>query len=230
MSMQLGRRKSDKQHVWASNHQLTLFICCVVPARLFHHWRTVGLSEYIKQPEKQSERKAEGERQRVFLERLQHQLSVSLLSFSHFSLCNIASPLCPVFIAPTCSPPQHTPSQPPFLSLSQLLLSEAELGVGSKRQETDKIKAVSGFFNSHLLYCQDRRQQVKTENFLLDVSLHSCCRWLAERKCRKTERQMDAEADRLVSNYADRYKKMQTKDDPANLWLPLAKCRQGCAS
>lgn len=164
--MQLGRRKKDKQHVWASNHQLTLFICCVVSVSPSTHCGFVWTHQNSQK--KQSER----ERNSVFLERLQHQLSVSL-SLSFISLCVISLPHSVLILSfPLPSP---TPL-PYFLSLSQRLLSEAELGVGSKRQETDKIKAVSWFFSSHLLYCQERRQLVKTENFLLDVSLHSCCR------------------------------------------------------
>lgn len=91
--------------------------------------------------------------------------------FFHFPLCNIISPLCPAFI--TLYPKPHTHTRTHHIPLP---LSEAELGVGSKRQETDKIKAVSWFFNSQLLCCQAWRQPVKKENILLDVSLHSCCR------------------------------------------------------
>lgn len=97
--MQLGKRK---QHVRASNHQLTLFICCVVSARLFHHRSTVGLSEYIKTARERNrvrERQRERKKQR-FLRETPASAFCLAFSFFHFSLCNIISPLCPAFIAP----------------------------------------------------------------------------------------------------------------------------------
>lgn len=128
--MELGKRKRDKQHVWASNHQLTLFICCVVSARLFHHRSTVGLSEYIKTArETESERKTDGGRNSVFLERLRHQLSVSL-SFSFISLCVISFPHSVLLLSPPLLPPL-----PLCLSLSVSSQKQSwELGAKGRRQ------------------------------------------------------------------------------------------------
>lgn len=53
--MQLGRREKDKQHVWASNHQLTLFICCVVSVSPSTHRGFVWTHQNSQK--KQSERK-----------------------------------------------------------------------------------------------------------------------------------------------------------------------------
>lgn len=117
------KKERHKQHVRASNHQLTLFICCVVSARLFHHRSTVGLSEYIKTARKtESERKTEGGRKSIFLERLQHQLSVSL-SLSFISDCVISFPHS-VLLLSLCTP--HTP----FFSQKQ----SWELGAKGRRQ------------------------------------------------------------------------------------------------
>lgn len=85
-----------------------------------------------KQPEKQrlGDRRREKE---IFLERLRHQLSVSLSLSFIFCLCNIISPLCPAFIARLLHPTL------PFFSLCLSLsvssqMQSWELGAKGRRQ------------------------------------------------------------------------------------------------
>lgn len=112
MRMQLGRRGRDKQHVplttsWHSSSAVLCLCACITIDTL---WVCLNTS---KQPEKQNERKTEGERNSVFLERFQHQLSVSL-SLSFISLRVISLPHS-VLILSLQPPP--TP-QPLLLSVS----------------------------------------------------------------------------------------------------------------
>lgn len=120
--MQLGRREKDKQHVWASNHQLTLFICCVVSVSPSTHRGFVWTHQNSQK--KQSERK-----KKCFLRETPASAFCLTFSFFHFSLCNITSPLCPDFIAP---PPLPNPT--PLLSVS-LSASPLRSRVGSWEQK-----------------------------------------------------------------------------------------------
>lgn len=127
MTMQLGRRNRDKQHVplttsWHSS-RVVLWLCAGFTIDTL--WVCTS-----KQPEKQSERKTEGERNSVFLERFQHQLSVSL-PFSFISLCVISLPHSVLILSLHPSPPI-----PPtfWLSLSISSLKQSwELGAKGRR-------------------------------------------------------------------------------------------------
>lgn len=124
-----GREKErDKQHVWASNHQLTLFICCVVSARLFHHRSTVGLSEYIKTARKtETGRQTEGERK--FLRETPASAFCLTFSFFHFLSVQFHFPTLSCFYRST--PPPHPRV---FLSVS-LSASPLRCRVGSWEQK-----------------------------------------------------------------------------------------------
>lgn len=131
MKMQLGRRKRVKQHVplttsWHSS-RVVLWLCAGFTINTL--WVCLNTS---KQSEKQSERKTEGERNSVFLERFQHQLSVSL-SLSFISLCVISLPHSVLILSLHPSPPPPTP--PTFwLSLSISSLKQSwELGAKGRR-------------------------------------------------------------------------------------------------
>lgn len=127
MKMQLGRRKRVKQHVplttsWHSS-RVVLWLCAGFTINTL--WVCLNTS---KQSEKQSERKTEGERNSVFLERFQHQLSVSL-SLSFISLCVISLPHSVLILSLHPSPPQ------PLLLSDSLSASLLWSRVGSWEQK-----------------------------------------------------------------------------------------------
>lgn len=103
LRLQFGvEEERDKQHVWGYNHQLTLFICCVVSARLFHHRHTVGSSEYIKTARKTESggwgRESGGHGRSIFLRETSASAFCLTFSFFHFARRNVIFTFCPAFI------------------------------------------------------------------------------------------------------------------------------------
>lgn len=172
--------------MWASNHQLTLFICCVLSARLFHHRSTVGLSENIKTARK-TQRVGERQREKEIASSRETPATAFCLTFSsfHFSLCNIISPLCPAFITP-----------PTFCLYVSLSASPLRSRVGSWEQKAgdrqDKscfliLQLAASLLSGEKTASQDREFPA----WCIPAQLLSLTGRQAERKEVEKDRQMD---------------------------------------